>query len=463
VIGLSRWRAPLASLEAADRWGLVVLPLVAVVLRLAYAATLPPQIVVTYEADPLTYDQIARNLVAGKGFTGASFYYPPGTEHPTAFWDPLYPFFLAALYWAFGHSVPLVRAVQALLGGVAVALTYVVGRQLVGQSPRPWPFVREGTASGNAGGPPASSRCGQRAGLLAAAISAAYPFFIYYAGHLLTETLFMALILALFSAGFAAAATGRLSWFLALGVLGGLAALCRAEAFPVALVAAGWAAWAAGGRWPRRMGLAAAGIALVLAVMLPWGIRNQLTHGQLILTTTKLGYNLYKYYHPLMTADQKVAVVPFPDFGDRTEPQREALMRQQALRFMLDDPGRTLRFMLTKLGLLFKIVPTNEVNQKYALVSAGSYGLLLPFMVAGLVMAVRRGGRFWPVVAYVLFSVATKAAVFAGIRLRMQIEPFLILFAAFAIVALAERLRPAGWAARLRPAWLALSQRRPVA
>lgn len=71
MIGFSRWRAPLASLEAADRWGLVVLPLVAVVLRLAYAATLPPQIVVTYEADPLTYDQIARNLVAGKGFTGA--------------------------------------------------------------------------------------------------------------------------------------------------------------------------------------------------------------------------------------------------------------------------------------------------------------------------------------------------------------------------------------------------------
>ncbi len=439
MIGFSRWRAPLASLEAADRWGLVVLPLVAVVLRLAYAATLPPQIVVTYEADPLTYDQIARNLVAGKGFTGASFYYPPGTEHPTAFWDPLYPFFLAALYWAFGQSVPLVRAVQALLGGVAVALTYALGRQLAGPGR------------------------GQRAGLLAAAISAAYPFFIYYAGHLLTETLFMALILALFGAGFAAATTGRLPWFIALGIAGGLAALCRAEAFPVALVAAGWAAWAAGGRWRHRLGRAVAGVALVLAVMLPWGIRNQLTFGQLILTTTKLGYNLYKYYHPLMTADQKVAVVPFPDLGDRTEPQREALMRQQALQFMRDDPGRTLRFMLAKLGLLFKIVPTNEVNQKYALVSASSYGVLLPFMVAGLVMAVRRGGRFWPVVAYVLFSVATKVAVFAGIRLRMQIEPFLILFAAFALVALAERLGAAAWAARLAPAWLALSPRRPAA
>ena len=62
----------------------------------------------------------------------------------------------------------------------------------------------------------------------------------------------------------------------------------------------------------------------MLAVMLPWGLRNEATHGQLILTTTKLGYNLYKYYHPTMSADQTVRAVPFPDFGERTEPQREA-------------------------------------------------------------------------------------------------------------------------------------------
>jgi hypothetical protein len=61
-------------------------------------------------------------------------------------------------------------------------------------------------------------------------------------------------------------------------------------------------------------------------------------------------------------------------------------------------------------------------------------------MLVGLLLAVRRGGLFLPVVAYVLYSVASKAAVFAGIRLRMQVEPFLILFAALALVALAERL-----------------------
>ena len=144
-----------------------------------------------------------------------------------------------------------------------------------------------------------------------------------------------------------------------------------------------------------------------------------------------------------MTADQTVRTVPFPELDGLTEPQREKVMRDAAIGFMTADPGRTAWFMLNKLALLFKLTPSNEVNQRYALISLLSYGALLPFMAAGVVMALRRGGRFLPLVGYVLFSVATKAAVFAGIRLRMQIEPFLILLAALAITTLTRRLVPA--------------------
>src|SRR5919199_6400059 len=147
-----------------------------------------------------------------------------------------------------------------------------------------------------------------------------------------------------------------------------------------------------------------------------------------------------------MTADQTVPVVPYPGLDDLTEPQREAVMRREGIRFMLADPPRTLWFMANKLALLFKLTPSNEVNRKYALVSVASYGALLPFMAAGLAMALRRRGDWLPVATYVLFSVATKVAVFAGIRLRMQIEPFLIVLAAAALVELFRRLAPAtGW------------------
>lgn len=397
---------------SASWWGLGVLPLIALAARLAYAATLPPEIVVTFEADPLTYDQIARNVVAGRGFRGASFYYPPGTEGPTAFWDALYPLVLAGLYAVWGHNVHAVRVAQAVLGALAVAGTYALGRQVL----RP------------------------AVGLLAAGISALYPFFIYYSGQLLTETLFMTLVVGVFLVGYRAVAQRSAAWFAVLGLLTGLAALCRAEVFYFGPLFGAWCAWRSSKLPWRRIRLAGIALLAMLAVMLPWGLRNQATHGQLILTTTKLGYNLYKYYHPTMTADQTVPVVPFPDFGERTEPQREALLREEGLRFMRQDPVRTLWFMAHKLVLLFKLTPSNAVNQRYALVSLASYGLLLPFMGAGFILAARRGGRLRPILAYVLFSVATKAAIFAGIRLRMQVEPFLILLAALAMVTLGERL-----------------------
>ena len=397
-----------------ERW-IVVVVAIGFLARLAYALTLPPEIVVTFEADPLTYDQIARNVVAGRGFSGASFYYPPGSDVPTAFWDALYPLFLAGIYTVFGHSVPAVRVAQALLGALAVWLTYWIGARLAGR----W------------------------AGLIAAAVCAVYPFFIYYAGQLLTETLFMALILGTFAAALKAEETGRHAWQALLGVLAGLAALCRAEAFYVGLAIVLWAAWRAAPAWAGRIRLAAVGVLCVALVMAPWVVRNQLTFGAPILTTTKLGYNLYKYYHPTMTADQTVRTVPVPELEGLTEPQREKVMRDAAIGFMTADLGRTAWFMLNKLALLFKLTPSNEVNQRYALVSLLSYGALLPFMAAGLVMALRRGGRFLPLVGYVLFSVATKAAIFAGIRLRMQIEPFLILLAALALSALTRRFIPA--------------------
>ncbi len=391
--------------------GWLGLPAVALVLRLAYVATLPPAIVITFEADPMTYDQIARNILVGRGFAGASFYFPPGTEVPTSFWDPLYPYFLAAVYATVGHSIPAVRVVQAVVGATSVALLWHLGRRLATPA----------------------------AGLVAASILACYPFLLYYTGQLLTETLFIGLILATVAAGIEAMRGGRLAWFAALGVVGGLAAMGRAEAFAFTLAYVPWCAFRAPrvGRRQFVVGLAAGWLALA-ATMAPWTIRNAIEFGRPIVTTTKLGYNLYKYYHPEMTPDQTTRVVPFPDLTGLDEPARADLMQSLGVRFMLENPARTAWYMAAKFLLLFKLTPSNDATRGYALVSLLSFGTLLPFMAAGLVFAIREGRAWWPVVGYVAFSVASKTAVFAGIRLRMQIEPFLVLFAAVAIVALAR-------------------------
>lgn len=423
----------------------VILPIVATVLRLAYVATLPPTNIVTFEADPITYDQIARNILSGRGYSGASFYYAPGSDTLTSFWDPLYPYFLAAIYSVAGLSVPAVRIVQSIIGGVSVGLIAHVGNRL-----------------GSSG-----------TGLIASAWATIYPFFFYYTGQLLTETLYIGLILATVALGIEAIHRRRAGWFVALGVAGGLASLGRAEAFAFTIAYVAWCAkrsvsepgakglggskagqnpsplegqhsWSAAisarisSGWVPLITVGWLAMAIPIA---PWAIRNYITFDRPILTTTKLGYNLYKYYHPLMTADQTVRTVPFPEFGTMTEPERADLMQRIGIGYMIEDPLRTATFMVSKFFLLFKLIPSNDATRGYALVSLLSYGILLPFMATGAMMALLRGKAWWPLLGYVAFNIASKTAVFAGIRLRMQIEPFLLILAAFAVVRIGEALR----------------------
>lgn len=396
------------------------------VVRLGYVLTLENALNVTFEADPLTYDQLARNLLAGRPYVGASFYFPAGTENPTALWDPLYPLFLAGIYALVGHDFLAVRLVHVVLGVASCGLLYVLGRSVFGP----------------------------RIGLLGAGFAAIYPFFIYYTGQILTETLFIFLMMALLTLA-CAIAQRRISGGLAvltLGITAGLTVLTRAEALYFAvilIIVLGW--WSAPLRTSGTPGWRARFISLIALVVVfgatlsPWVGFNYARFDRLFVTT-KLGYNLYTYYHPRMTADQRVrsADIPQPDLTGLSEPEREARLLSEGLGFMAADPGRTARFMVAKAGLLFKLTPSNEINRRYALVSLLSYGVLVPFMVIGAILSLRRWPLTWPLLLWVVMGSASGILVLAGIRLRMRIEPILLLFAAVGAIELVQWL----WARR---------------
>ncbi len=403
---------------------LALVLVVAGVVRLGYVLTLENALNVTFEADPITYDQLARNLLAGRPYVGASFYFPAGTENPTALWDPLYPLFLAGIYALVGHDFLAVRLAQVVLGVASCGLLYVLGRSIFGP----------------------------RVGLLGAGFAAIYPFFIYYTGQLLTETLFIFLLLLLLTlARYVAQRRIRgMIAVLTLGITAGLTVLTRAEALYFAvilIVVLGW--WSAplyvgahhGLSRPARLTSLIALVVVFVATLSPWVGFNYARFDRL-LVTTKLGYNLYKYYHPRMTADQRVRSddIPLPDLSGLSEPEREDRLLSEGLGFMADDPARTARFMVAKAGLLFKLTPSNELNRRYALVSLLSYGVLVPFMVGGALLSLRRWPLTWPLLLWVVMGSASGILVFAGIRLRMRIEPILLLFAAVGGVELVQWL-----------------------
>ena len=228
--------------------------------------------------------------------------------------------------------------------------------------------------------------------------------------------------------------------------------LTRAEALYFAvilIVVLGW--WSVPLRpgdapsWRARLHLAPCARGGVCGHVVALG-RVQLRRFDRLFVTTKLGYNLYKYYHPRMTADQRVRSddIPLPDLTGLSEPEREARLLSEGLGFMVNDPVRTARFMVAKAGLLFKLTPSNEINRRYAVVSLLSYGVLVPFMVIGAILSLRRWQLTWPLLLWVVMGSASGILVFAGIRLRMRIEPILLLFAAVGVIELVQWL----WAQR---------------
>jgi 4-amino-4-deoxy-L-arabinose transferase-like glycosyltransferase len=225
--------------------------LAALLLRIVYMLTIAPAL--PGIADEAFYYHAADLMVQGHGYTQpflAIFY---GRYVPTALHPPLWPAVLAivSLFTAqgggsgslSGTAAELHRAVGCLCGATVVVLVGLLGRRIGG-----W-----------------------RVGLLAAAIAALYPHFIFHDGDVLSEPLYGVLVGALMLLSYRFTDRPTSGRAFGLGLVVGLAALTREEALwfiPVLLVPL---AWRAG---PQRLRLALFAVLGAVAVVAPWTVRN---------------------------------------------------------------------------------------------------------------------------------------------------------------------------------------------
>ena len=209
--------------------------------------------------DSVFYHQAARALADGRGYVS------PWTGEDTALFPPGYPFFLAGLYAVFGADPQVGESANVLLGAATCGLAFALGRLLFG-----W-----------------------RAGLAAGLILAFFPGQALFVPTLMSEGLFAFLLVgALLLAVLAVrrAGRGRLLLAAATGLVAGLAALVRGEGLFIPLmIVPFWAlAWA-----DRRAALKAGALvaAGMLALVLPWSVRNYLVMDSPILLSSNIGGN----------------------------------------------------------------------------------------------------------------------------------------------------------------------------
>ena len=249
---------------------------------------------------------------------------------------PGYPLFLSACQATFGTEDRLaIRLVQAGLGVLAVWMT---GRLIA--------RVRPAEAVGS----------GWSAPKIAAGIAAVDPYVAVLAVLLLSEALFVPLMLATLC-GVAtlwpeadSIEAARRPWLaLGTGLAAGAAILSRPSwALFVPALLLTWVV--AAGRGHR--GKAARGAMLVALgatiVMAPWWVRNARVFGRFVPTALWVGPSLYDGLNPKATGASDMSFLDEPDIRPLDELAMESTLRERAWSFARAHPGRALELAAIK-------------------------------------------------------------------------------------------------------------------
>ena len=379
----------------------------------------------TPDDDAFRYDFAARALAEGRGYVHLD-----GT--PTAFWPPGYPLLLTAAYVLFGESVQTAQLANVALGTATVALVYLIGRRTLGAN----------------------------AGLIGAAIVAAFPSLVFFTGVTLSEIAFTFLALLGVYLLIVEAQSERpldLRLLLAAGLVLGLASLVRGQALLLPLVLVPF--WLRSGvDWPligRRLVAIALGLGLIVA---PWTVRNAVQMDAPVLIATNAGVDFWIGHHDNATGDfgtfgSNELVYRYPEL---TPTEREVRVNsdgfREGLTYAVTHPAQELALPFKKLFYLYyndeEGLKWNEGHGGQSFLSAPAREALLSlsnvyyFAVLGLAVlglplwASRRDPGRLLLVSLVAYWTVIHLVFFADPRFHAPIMPIAALFAALPLATL---------------------------
>ena len=363
---------------------------------------------------------------------------------PSAYTQPLYGWFLAAIYLPFGRSWVAVGIAQTIVAVVTALLVLEIGTRL--------------RSTGT--------------GVVAALITTLHPYVVWHDVHMnreLLDGLLLALVallalLAYENRGFPAAA--------ATGVATGIAILGNARLALLPLVLAPYVAWKVrpGLRALAVAGVLVAGAALAVA---PWVIRNKVEVGCFAITTDSRAlwkannantYDVLARGGWIDDVPELPGGPPWPELAaDLTlagrpttvdECAQMRLYRDEVIDFWRDEPGEKARLAGQAVRMLWNPVPRESDDGGTGLAREARRTVEPAFMI--LVYALALGGLFlaprhFVALALLLLAYNTfAAAVFAGtVRYRTPWDFLLALLAAFSLAWLWDRVR--AWRAGYAP------------
>ena len=388
--------------------------------------------------DQISYHNLALRVVNGHGFSFGELWWPiTPADAPTAHWSFLYTLYLALIYALFGPYPVIARLLQAIIVGILQpCIVYLLSEKLFSK----------------------------QVGHVAAAITAVYVYFFYYGAALMTEPFYITAIL--FSLYFSMQLSESRSpaqdkkLGVALGISIGLALLLRQVYLLFLPVLFVWI-WTA--RIRRGRGLPIAGTVIAIALMalfiLPVTFYNYSRFGSVVPLNTNSGYAFFWGNHPIY-GTRFISILPTQTYQDLipievrhlNEADLVRTLLRRGIQFVMEDPKRYLRLSLSRITPYSMFWYSADSSLLSNISRIASFGVMLPFMVYGVALGLRKitesYNRFVdrltsPHALLILFVIVYSGVhilTWTLIRYRLPVDAVLIPFAALALVDLAQRI-----------------------
>ena len=394
--------------------------------------------------DQVSYHNLAVRVLEGHGFSFGTGWWPATpANQPTAHWSYLYVLFLTGVYSVAGQNPLVPRLIQAVLAGILHPLiVWRISRRLFGG----------------------------RVALVSAGLTSFYAYFVFYAGALVTESFCILAILWALDVATALAGSSnlrrgvtRLMPWVQLGIALGLATLFRQTILLIVPAILGWLAWRMISRGhsanePGKnpvlavMARVAVSVAILIAFVLPWTIRNYRAFGQFVLLNTNAGFAFFwgnhpihgTHFVPILPGDgsEYGALIPEELHGLNEAELDRALLRR-GMGFVLESPSRYVLLSVSRAKEYLKFWPSPDSGSLSNYARVLSFGLCFPFLLSGLLLILFR----WTGCGYVSGRAGVSLLVLVAglysllhlliwtlVRYRLPVDAILLPFAALSMV-----------------------------
>ena len=373
------------------------------------------------------YEILAKNMIEHGEYV---FNYREYGEYK-ALLAPGYSFLTYLVYKIFGTSNLLMLFIQFILMAVFCVIVYRISFEL---------FSNRNVA------------------LISGLLASLHPGLVYYyAVNLHNLTLYMPLFYGSILLLILCHKTGKFKFFLIFGIVAGAAVLTRATILPV--IFAGILFYCLFGtslNFRKRLLFSSISLSIVIAVNLPWAIRNYMIFDKYIFSQTNKWESFWIGNNPNATgghwtADKRAVLECKPVEmqaeinASKSELEDNEIFKKYTFKYMREQPGDFIKGILRKGAYFWWFYPQTGLfyPRIYLIIYKVVYILTVAFAIAGLLLCQRK--RLWsPLMVYptllVLGIYGVHTVNFMEMRHRWTVEPVLLIFASLALYYLIQKM-----------------------